>query len=106
MFKIHGKKNSKNLIVSWGSPTGVIKDVIKGLDFKFLQVMYMKPMSDKIKKEIQRAKKVILIEYNLTGQLGRLIREKTGLKISNRILKYDGRPFTTNELIKELGKIK
>jgi 2-oxoglutarate/2-oxoacid ferredoxin oxidoreductase subunit alpha len=106
MIKFHGKKNSKNLIISWGSPSGAIKDAIKGLDFKFLQVLYMKPMSNEIKKEMQKANKIVLIEYNLTGQLGRLIREKTGIKIKNRILKYDGRPFRSDELKKQLKAIK
>ena len=39
-------------------------------------------------------------------QLGRLIREKTGIKIENRILKYDGKPFTSDELKGEIQKIK
>ena len=64
----------------------------------------MKPLSDKIKDEILQAKNVILVENNVTGQLGRLIREKTGIKIENRILKYDGRPFLSDELKKELMK--
>ena len=106
MIKLHGKKNSKNLIVSWGSTAGAIKDAIKDLDYKFLQVLYIKPMSDEIKKEIQRAKKVVLIENNMTGQLGRLIREKTGIKIERRILRYDGRPFLSDELNLQLKKIK
>ncbi|MEK6917894.1 MAG: 2-oxoacid:acceptor oxidoreductase family protein [Nanoarchaeota archaeon] len=104
MIKIHGNKNSKNLIIGWGSTRGAILDAIKGLDFKFLQVIYMKPLSDEIRKEIQKAKKVILIEQNVTGQLGRLIREKTGIKIEKRILKYDGRPFFSDELRRELVK--
>lgn len=104
MMKIHGKKSSKNLIVGWGSTTGAIIDAIKNEDFKFLQVIYMKPMSDSIKKEIESAKNVILVECNSTGQLGRLIREKTGIKIEKRILKYDGRPFRYDELKKELIK--
>jgi 2-oxoglutarate ferredoxin oxidoreductase subunit alpha len=106
MIKIHGNKNSKNLIVGWGSTKGAILDAIKGLDYKFLQVLYMKPLSNEIKKEIQKAKKVILIENNLTGQLGRLIREKTGISIKNRILKYNGKPFLSDELKKEILKIK
>ena len=106
MIKIHGKKNSKNLIIAWGSTRGAILDAINGLDFKFLQVLYVKPLSDEIRKEILRAKKVILVENNVTGQLGRLIREKTGIKIEKRILKYDGRPFTSDELKKEILKIK
>ena len=77
MIKIHGNKNSKNLIIGWGSTKGAILDAIKDLDYKFLQVLYIKPLSDDIKKEIEKAKKVILIENNLTGQLGRLIDRKS-----------------------------
>ena len=105
MIKIHGKKSSKNLIIGWGSTSGAIKDAIKDLDTKFLQVIYMKPLSPQIKGEIQKASKVILVECNVTGQLGRLIREKTGIKIENRLLKYDGRPFRSDELKKYLEEI-
>ena len=98
MCKLHGNKKSKNLIIGWGSTSGAIKDSIKDIDAKFLQVIYCKPLSPQIKKEIQKADNVILVECNVTGQLGRLIREKTGIKISNRLLKYNGRPFHTDEL--------
>ena len=106
MIKIFGNKNSKNLIIGWGSTKTVILDAIERLDYKFLQVLYMKPMSDEIEKEIQKAKKVIIVENNVTGQLGRLIREKSGLKIENRILKYDARPFMSDELRGEILKIR
>ncbi len=106
MIKIHGKKDSKNLIIGWGSTKGAILDAIEGLDYKFLQILYAKPLSNKIKQEIQKAKKVILVENNLTGQMGKLIREKTGISIKNRILKYDGRPFASDELKQEIMKIK
>ena len=104
MIKIHGKKQSKNLILGWGSTTGAVIDAIKDLDAKFLQVIYMKPMSNKIRDEIKKAKKIILIETNVTGQLGRLIREKTGIKIEKRILKYDGRPFESDKLKEDIKK--
>ncbi|PIN77297.1 hypothetical protein COV15_02460 [Candidatus Woesearchaeota archaeon CG10_big_fil_rev_8_21_14_0_10_34_12] len=100
MIKIYGNKNSKNLIIGWGSTKGQILDAIEGLDVKFLQVLYMKPMSDKIREELEKAENVILVEQNSTGQLGRIIREKTGIKIENRILRYDGRPFASDELEK------
>jgi len=105
MTKIHGKANSKNLIIGWGSTKGAILDAIEGEDFKFLQVLYLKPMSNKVKQEMKKAKKIILVESNLTGQLGRLIREKTGISIKNRILKYDGRPFRSDELKKQLKEL-
>jgi 2-oxoglutarate/2-oxoacid ferredoxin oxidoreductase subunit alpha len=105
MIKMHGKKDSKNLVIGWGSTSGAIKDAIKNLDVKFLQVIYMKPLSPQIKKEMEKAKNIILVEENVTGQLGRLIREKTGIKIPNRLLKYNGRPFHSDELNKYLKEI-
>lgn len=106
MIKIHGNKKSKNLIIGWGSTKGQILDAIQGLDCKFLQILYLKPLSDKIKSEMQKAENIILIEQNVTGQLGRLLREKTGILIKkkNRILKYDGLPFYSDELKKEIEK--
>ena len=104
MTKLHGKENSKNLVIGWGSTKGAILDAIDGEDFKFLQVLYLKPLSNKIKQEMKKAKNIILVESNLTGQLGRLIREKTGISIKKRILKYDGRPFMSDELKRELLK--
>ena len=106
MIKIFGKKQSKNLVMGWGSTKTVILDAISDLDCKFLQVLYLKPLSNEIKKEMENAKNIILVENNLTGQLGRLLREKTGLSIKkeNRILKYDARPFLSDELRKEIKR--
>jgi len=115
MIKLYGNPNAKNLIIGWGSTKTVILDALDDIDksietnkgdYKFLQVIYMKPLSNQIKTEIEKANKVILIEQNLTGQLGRLIREKTGIKIENRILKYDSRPFNSDELKEEILAIK
>jgi len=107
-IKVYGRRNSKSLIIGWGSTKGAILDAIKGLDVKFLQVIYLKPLSRKIKKEMETAKNLILVENNQTGQLGRLLREATGISIKekNRILKYDGRPFWRDELRTEILKRK
>ena len=106
MIKLHGNEKSKNLLISWGSTKGEILDAISDLDVKFLQILYIKPMSNKIIEEIKKSENIILIENNSTGQLGRYIREKTGYKIEkeNRILKYDGRCFNSDELKEEIRK--
>ena len=103
--KIYGNKNSKNLIVSWGSTKGAILDSIGGMNCGFLQILYIEPFPESIKKEI-KGKNLILIENNSTGQLGDLIAEKTGIFIDNKnkILRYDGRPFFADELKKEIKK--
>lgn len=104
MFKIHGNKDSKNLIVSFGSTKGVIVDAISSLDAKFLQILYIEPFSEEIKAELEKAKKIILVENDATGQLADVIREKTGILVSEKILRYDGRPFLADELNLEIKK--
>ena len=106
MIKFFGKKTSKNLIIGWGSTKGAILDAIEDLNCKYMQVLYVKPLSDKIKSEMKKAKNIILVENNMTGQLGRLLKEKTGIGIpeKNRILKYNARPFWTSELHSEIKR--
>lgn len=106
MFKIYGKKDSKNIILGWGSTKGAILDAIKDLDCKFVQILYVEPLSKKVEAEIRKAKKVIIVENNSTSQLSEVIAEKTGFKIEdkNKILRYDGRPFFSDELNLELKK--
>ena len=77
-FKIYGNKNSKNLILAWGSTKGAILDSIAELDCKFLQILYLEPLSTQVKLEIEKAKNVIVVENNATSQLSSLIAEKTG----------------------------
>ena len=106
MFKIYGKQNSKNLIIGWGSTKGAILDAIAEgkIDAKFLQILYLEPFSRKIKPILEEAKKIIIVENNSTSQLASLIAQKTGIIINdkNKILRYDGRPFFSDELIKEI----
>jgi len=44
------------------------------------------------------------VEQNASGQLAALIREHTGLKIGEKILKYDGRPFYPEEIVEGVEK--
>jgi len=104
-YAVYGKKDSKNIIVSWGSPKGAILDSIKELDCKFLQILYIDPFPIELKKELEKSN-LILVENNATGLLNNLIGEKTGIFIEdkNKILRYDGRPFLADELKKEISK--
>jgi len=109
MFKVYGNKNSKNIILGFGSTRGAIIDAINvsKIDAKFIQVLFMEPFpSEAIKKELEKAKKVVILEENSSCQLGDLIAKKTGFIIEdkNKILKYDGRAFFSDELALELNR--
>ena len=97
-YKIHGDKNSDTLFISTGSTKGAILDYIYEEGGKFLQLLYISPFPD-IKKEIEKAKKVYIVETNSTGQLKNLIKQKIcPEKELISILKYDARPFTPEDI--------
>ena len=102
---VHGKENSPNVVVSFGSTKGAIIDAINGLNATFIQILYLEPFQKEIKNYLKN-KNVILIENNATGQLGKLIAEKIGVFIpeNNKILRFDGRPFLADELKKEIQR--
>ncbi|MBU5688760.1 MAG: 2-oxoacid:acceptor oxidoreductase subunit alpha [Candidatus Aenigmarchaeota archaeon] len=109
--KFYGDKDAEVIIVSWGSTKGPILEAMKLLHKKdikvgFLQILYIIPFPvNKTKSFLEDAKKKILIENNKTGQLGSVIKEKTGIDMDYKILKYDGRPFTPEEIVSQIEEV-
>lgn len=109
--KLWGPADADLTVVGWGSTKGTIQDAMavlaeQGKRVNYLQVRLMKPFPvDDVTAALKTAKQLVLVEENYSGQLGSLIREHTGVKIDQRILKYDGRPFSEDELVRELSKV-
>lgn len=109
--KLEGPAKADLTIVSWGSTKGPIKEAMLALDEKgvkvnFLQVRWMSPFPVKtVTGVIAKAKRVLLVENNQTGQFGQLIREQTGLDIKEKLLKYDGRPFYPEEIVERVSTL-
>lgn len=105
-YKIHGEGGSDTVILGWGSTKGAIKDAMKDLNVKFLQVIYLEPFPEEIKEVLEEANQVILVENNSTGLLGDLVTENTGYQVKedNKILKYNGRPFRADELREKIKR--
>jgi len=99
-----GPKEADVTIVGWGSTKGPILDGIQDLEAdaircNFLQVRYMNPFpTELVTEHLAGAKRKVLVENNYSGQLGALIREHTGIVMDYKILKYNGRPFSQNEV--------
>jgi len=109
--RLWGPVDADLTVVGWGSTKGTIQDAIAvlaegGKHINYLQLRLMKPFPvDDVTAALTKAKQLVLVEENYSGQLGSLIREQTGVKIEQRILKFDGRPFSEDELVRELSKV-
>ncbi len=101
---LHGPRSAPVTIVGWGSTKGPILDGMdelkaNGIDANFLQIRYMNPFpTEFVQRILSEAGRKVAIENNYTAQLAGLIRERTGIGVDNKIVKYDGRPFSQNEI--------
>jgi 2-oxoglutarate ferredoxin oxidoreductase subunit alpha len=96
------------LLLCWGSSRGAVLEAAEDLRSKgervatihFSQVWPLVPKQ--FMGHLQEAKRVICVEGNATGQMARLIRRETGFQIDERILRYDGLPFTPEYILRQL----
>ena len=104
-WKLYGPDGADLTVVGWGSTKGAIMDALPELagddrTVNFLQLRMMRPFpAQAVSRILSAARQTVLVEANYSAQLGALIREHTGVEIQHRILKYDGRPFSRNEVI-------
>lgn len=100
--KVYGNKKSDKAIIVWGSTKGPAKEVVEDLGIKMIQPIVLQPFPEKqIKKALKGVKKIFLAETNGLGQLGKVLN-CYGIKIDQKILKYNGRPFFPEEIKKIL----
>ena len=53
---------------------------------------------------LKNGSNVIVVENNFTGQLEGYLKKVTGVTISHRVRRYDGRPFMAYDLAKIFEK--
>ncbi|MBI2341706.1 MAG: 2-oxoacid:acceptor oxidoreductase subunit alpha [Deltaproteobacteria bacterium] len=104
-----GDKNPSILFVSWGSTKGACEEAAaliskkgtKAASLHFSQVWPL--MGNQFLDILAKAKKVISVESNATGQFARLIRRETGFEIKNNVSRYDGLPITPEYILKGIS---
>jgi len=109
--KTYGEEDSELTIIGWGSTKGPILEALKLLkrrevDAKFVQFCYLSPFPHKsARNALQNSEITICVENNYTGQLAALLREKLGFKVDCKVLRYDGRPFTPQEILQNVEEV-
>lgn len=105
-----GKEDLEILLLGFGSTYGALKDAVEELNNQGEKVgalsfgdIYPLP-EESLRKYAKQAKKIINVEQNFTGQLGKLITQETGILMTYSILKYDGRQICGNDIVARLRK--
>ena len=99
------KDEADVLVVGIGSTQGVIKEAAgrlekDGLNVNQAHVRLVYPFpAEEMKGLMEKAKKVVVVENNGTGQLADLMKLHVGMgEKVEKLLKYDGNPFLPSEI--------
>ncbi len=105
------KKQADVTLVSWGSTKGPILDAMRllekdGIGVEFLQIRLASPFpTESVHEKLSKAKLVIDIEQNYSGQMAAVIAEKTMTDIKNKIVKFNGRPMSQDEIYQGVKQV-
>ncbi len=110
-LEVWGDPGADTVLLHWGSTRGAVYEATErlaeeGLRVRAVRVIYLWPFpSEEIVEELRGAKRIIAVEQNATGQLAKLLRMETGIRVDHRVLRYDGRPFTPEDILEGVREV-
>jgi 2-oxoglutarate ferredoxin oxidoreductase subunit alpha len=104
----YGPAEAPIVLTGWGSTYGVLREVVDRLDGKARLVHFcdLWPFPAEGAAEALRGGRLVTVENNYTGQLKRLLQGETCIRVDHTISRYDGHPFSPEEImagLKEVG---
>jgi len=106
--KFVGPNEYETLIIGWGSTYHATKEAIERMGRENTALLHFNqvyPLHHETVHFLKKAKKTVVIENNATAQFAKLIRMETGVGMEHKILKYNGLPFSTDELETRLRSV-
>ncbi len=102
-------ENAEAVFFCFGSVLGPLWECLEEINDPKLGMVHLSQVwplnSQKINALVKNKKRVFSVENNAEGQLSKLLRRETGISVDGSILKYDGRPFTLESLMKQINDV-
>jgi 2-oxoglutarate ferredoxin oxidoreductase subunit alpha len=106
---VYNLVRAETVLFCFGSVLGPLRECLEEINDPNLAMVHLSQVwpinSQKIKALVKNKKRVFSVENNAEGQLAKLLHRETGIRVNGSILKYDGRPFTLESLIKQLKDV-
>lgn len=103
-----GKPDAKFLVLGWGSTCNIIKEALNEInnpDIGFLYFKQVYPLNKDVLQYFYSSKKIICVENNYTGQFTNLLKLELNISVDEKILKYNGLPFSVEELVEKINEV-
>ncbi len=102
---VSGIPDAPTAILCWGSTKGVCTEAGTRLGLRVVRPVVLAPFpAQQVKSALSGVIHVIAVEENANGQLADLALAH-GIPVQERILRYDGRPFTPEDLAGRLREV-
>ncbi|HKK34552.1 MAG TPA: 2-oxoacid:acceptor oxidoreductase subunit alpha [Desulfomicrobiaceae bacterium] len=106
---VEGDPDPDVVLVCWGSSLGPVREALEALEqlgtsaalVHYAQVWPLVPVEQLAKR---KGRRVVVVEGNATGQFADLLARKLERGFPERILRYDGLPFTARYILDRLDK--
>ncbi len=103
--KVSGNPDDGNLVLCWGSTGPIVEEAFKRLRQGSLCLVHFSqlyPLNAAVQDLVAKAKRILVVEGNSTGQFARLIRQATGRKADDLLLNFRGHQFSVEEVVYRL----
>jgi len=103
-----GEEDYTTLVTCWGTTLHVVKEAVERLGNKGVAILHFRqvyPVHPAASGYLTRASKRVIVENNATAQFGRLLKLLTGVEMDQTILKYNGLPFSVEEMAERLNDL-
>jgi len=110
--ELYGPEEAELTFVAWGSTYGPLREAVDSLNengakanmVHFSTIWPLPP--DAAEPLLSRARRLIAVEGNYSGQLARLIRRELGIRVGGLIRRYDGLPLSPGYILTKLEGVK
>jgi 2-oxoglutarate ferredoxin oxidoreductase subunit alpha len=102
---LSGDPDASTALLCWGSTKGVCNEIASLLGLRVIRPILLSPFPvAHLKNALKGVTKLIAVEENATAQLATLAGQY-GIVPDNRILRYDGRPFSPDDLLSQVKEV-
>jgi 2-oxoglutarate ferredoxin oxidoreductase subunit alpha len=103
----YGPDAAPIVLVGWGSTYGVLREAVDLLDGRARLVHFQDlwPFPVESARKALGGGRVVVVENNYTAQFKRLLQSETCIEVDRVITRYDGRPFSPQDILAGLEEV-
>ena len=110
-LQLYGNETASFTVVTWGSTKGAVWDAVKrmrqqDIAVRAIQIKLLWPFpAEELSALLIDAQPLVVVECNYSGQLNTLLREHIGCEAEHLLVKFNGRPMSSDAVYEVLQSI-